>query len=93
MARNPKHYTNAHMDGIKPSAYKGEIGFLRVEPTIPGEAPIWCPVRVIQARICFQRVDFSVEPVGGFGTMKASTKTVWFNDPVLNKMTEKPMEF
>lgn len=72
------------------SSYVGEIGFLRVSASIPGESPIWCPVKVLSARYCYQRVDFVVEPIGGFGSMKASSKLVWFGDQVLNRMTENP---
>jgi len=72
------------------SSYVGEVGFYRVLPTLKGESVMWVPVKVVEAKEGYQRMDFLIEPVNGFGTLVASSKTVWFSDEHLNRCLFKP---
>ena len=73
--------------------YVGARGCLRVDhPTMPEEPPIWCPVVVIKAWPAYGRLDFLVEPIGGYGTRRCSSRKVWFADERLNLCERRPTD-
>lgn len=72
------------------NVYLGQVGFYHVKPVMSKEPPIWVRVKVIDAKPAFSRVDFIIEPVGGYGSCKASTRRVWFADENLNRCERKP---
>ena len=75
------------------SRYLGRDGFLRVSgaPNQSGEAPIWCPIRVIESRPAWNSFDFLVEPLGGYGTLKVRATRVFFDDPAINHCKDRPV--
>lgn len=86
----PRKRTGPPPNVMPTKEYIGQIGYLKVPATVPDEPPIWCPVKVFTARFHFGRYDLVVEPVGGFGSMRASTRTIWFAEKHLNQMEERP---
>ena len=68
----------------------GHQGWLKCSAIVQGEAPIWCPVKIIAAHEAFGRIDVLVEPVGGYGTMKVRATRVWIDDTKLNHCKEVP---
>lgn len=73
-----------------PSVYVGKVGFYRVSTPLTKESPMWVPVRVVAAHEAYNRVDLVVEPVGGYGSIRLSTTTVWFKDDQLNRAKYGP---
>ena len=73
----------------EPRRYADKSGYLKIVAKTPGEAPIWCPVRIISATLGYQQIFMLVEPLGGFGTMRVSSKRVWMEDQTLNQCKVK----
>lgn len=70
--------------------YESLTGYMKVMPTKRGEAPIWCPVRILEATTGYQKLFFLIEPLGGYGTMRLISTRVWLDNPELNQCRQKP---
>ena len=73
MAKKKGAFTLADLE-----KYRNRQALLRVKATNPHEAPLWVPVKILDAKFTFGHVNLLVEPVGGKGQQWVDLKRLQF---------------